>query len=90
LSSTVYDPARHLRDGEEEPPVANTKQRLDRVIENDLSGSDNAALRKVARAVIELAQQVKHSGTPTRLEAGIAADAVIQLANFMRRLAEPE
>jgi hypothetical protein len=33
---------------------------------------------------------VKHSGTPTQTEAGIAADAVIQLANMLRRLEEPE
>jgi hypothetical protein len=49
-------------------------------------GSENATLRKLARSTIEYAQHVKHSGTPTRREAGIAADAVIQLANILRRL----
>lgn len=90
LSAQVYDPARHLRDGETEPPVANTKQRIERFIEDALAGSDNAALRKLGRASIEFAQQVKHSATPTRKEAGVAADAVIQLANMLRRLEEPE
>jgi hypothetical protein len=90
LSAAAYDPDRHLRAGEEEPPVANTKQRLDRVIEDALPGSDNAALRKLGRAVIEMAQQIKHSTTPTRREAGIGADAVIQLANFLQRLEESE
>ena len=90
LSRCVYDVGRHLRQGEEEPPVANTKQRLDRVVEDSAPGSDNAAIRKMAKAVIELAQHVKHSATPTRREAGIAADAVIQLANLLRRLNEPE
>jgi len=90
LSRCVYDVGRHLRQGEEEPPVANTKQRLDRVVEDSARGSDNAAIRKVAKAVVELAQHVKHSATPTRREAGIAADAVIQLANLLRRLNEPE
>jgi hypothetical protein len=90
LSAAAYTRDRHLRVGEEEPPIANTKQRLDRVIEDALPGSDNATLRKLGRAVIEMAQQVKHSTTPTRREAGIAADAVIQLANFLRRLEEPE
>jgi hypothetical protein len=90
LSRHVYDPSRHLRQGEEEPPVANTKQRLDRFVEDAAPGPDNAAIRKLARAVIELAQHVKHSTTPTRREAGIAADAVIQLANLLRRLGEEE
>jgi hypothetical protein len=90
LSREVYDPGRHLREGETEPPVANTKQRLDRFVEDAAPGSENAAIRKLARPVIELAQQVKHSTTPTRREAGIAADAVIQLANLLRRLEEEE
>jgi len=36
------------------------------------------------------AQHIKHSETPTRREAGIAADAVIQLANLLRRLDEDQ
>jgi hypothetical protein len=75
LSRQVYDPARHLRQGEVEPPVGHTKQRLDRFVEDAAPGPDNATLRKVARSVIEFAQHVKHSTTPTRREAGIAADA---------------
>jgi hypothetical protein len=90
LSAQVYDAAVHLRDDEEEPPVANTKQRLGRFIEDSAAGPSNAEVRKVARAVIELAQAVKHQGTPTRRDAGIAADSVIQLANISRRLAEDE
>jgi len=90
LSAQVYDPSRHLRQGETEPPVAKTKQRIERYIEDGLPGSSNATLRALARASIEFAQEVKHSGTPTRREAGIAADAVIQLANMLRRLEEPE
>jgi hypothetical protein len=89
LSRLVYDPAVHLRPGEEEPPVARTKQRLDRYIDDALPGLDNAPLRRLAKAAIEVAQQIKHSSDPTRTEAGIAADAVILLANMLRRLAEP-
>lgn len=86
LSRQVFDSTVHVRPGEAEPPVANTKQRLDRFIEEALPGAENAALRKLARAVIELSQSVKHSSAPARREAGICADAVIQLANMLRRL----
>lgn len=89
LSREVYDAAQHLRAGETEPPVANTKQRLERFVEDAASGPDNAALRKLVRAAIEMAQSVKHRSRPTRREAGIAADAVILLANLLRRLDEP-
>jgi len=36
LSRQVYDVDQHLRDGEEEPPVAKTKQRIDRFVEDAL------------------------------------------------------
>ncbi|WP_146085127.1 hypothetical protein [Rathayibacter tritici] len=87
LSETVYDHARHQRGDDPEPPVQMTKERLTRYIEVELVGSDNAGLRKLARAAIEFAQAVKHRrSTVTRQESGIAADAVILLANLLRRL----
>lgn len=94
LSRQVYSHDKHRPDDapsdEPEPPVQNTKTRLDRYITASLPGSDNAAMRKFARASIELAQAVKHSGAPTRTEAGILADAVISLANMLRRIGEDE
>lgn len=88
ISEAAYEAARHLPTGEAEPPVPNTKARLDRVVEVELPGPGNAELRKLVRAAIEHAQAVKHR-TPDRRHAGIAADAVILLANMMRRLSEP-
>jgi hypothetical protein len=86
LSRKVYDHVHHTPEGEEEPPVAKTKLRLERYVEARLPGRENAEMRKFARATIELAQAVKHSGTPSRTEAGLLADAIILLANMLRRL----
>jgi len=86
LSAIAYDPAVHLRPGEDLPPVDKTKARLERVAEDAANGRANAEIRKVARAAIELAQAVKHGGTPDRRSAGIAADAVILVVNIIRRL----
>lgn len=88
LSRQVYDHARHTPAGEEEPPVASTKLRLDRYVAERLAGAGQAEMRKFARAAIELAQAVKHRGSPTRRDAGVMADAVIVLANLLRRLDE--
>lgn len=88
LSRKVYDHASHTPDGEAEPPVAKTKLRLERYVEARLPGKDNAEMRAFARSVINLSQAVKHGGAPTRTEAGIVADAVILLANMLRRFAE--
>jgi hypothetical protein len=73
----------------EEPAVAQTKQRLSRVVEDRLADPGNAEMRKLARAAIEAAQAVKHNATPDRLSAGLAADAVILVANLLRRLSDP-
>lgn len=88
LSRQVYDHQLDTPHGEDEPPVDRTKLRLDRYIERRLPGSANAHVRKLARATIEMAQATKHSGAPTRAEAGILADSVILLANILRRLDE--
>src|SRR5664280_320285 len=77
LGRTVYDPGKHLRQGETLPAPDKTKQRLGRYIEDALPGIPNEELRGLANKTIEVAQQVKHRHTPTRREAGIAADAVI-------------
>jgi hypothetical protein len=90
LSRQVYDPDKHLRDGEEEPPIGKTKQRIGRFVEDTAPGSDAAVLRKLVRSSIEYVQEVKHRDTGSRKEAGIAADSVILLANLLRRLDEDE
>ena len=89
VSAAAYEHAVHGRAGENEPSVASTKDRLDQFVVVSMQGSENAPLRKLARAVIEMAQAVKHSPSGNRREAGIAADAVIQLANMLRRVQEP-
>ena len=90
LSAQVYDSALDTPMGEGEPPVQKTKLRLERYIVRSLPGPGNKLLRSLARTTIEVAQQVKHSNSPTRTEAGIAADAVILLGNMLRRLNEPQ
>jgi hypothetical protein len=90
LSSTVYDPAKHLDPGEIEPAVDKTKQRLERYLERSLGGKDNEELRRLLRPTIEMAQAVKHRPIGTRRDAGIAADATILLANMLRRVDEPQ
>ena len=86
LGRTVYDPARHLRDGETPPAPDKTKQRLGRYIEDAVPGTKNEEVRGLASKAVELAHRIKHSETPTRRDAGIAADAVILVANILKRL----
>ncbi len=90
LGDVVYDPKLHLREGEQPPGRDKTKLRIGRFVEDAVAGSDNAELRKLVTASVELAHKVKHQKTPSRVSAGIAADSVIMLANLLRRLATKE
>jgi hypothetical protein len=87
LSGAVYNHRVHGRADEPEPPVSNTKNRLDRYIDVSLPGPKNAELRRLARTSIEMAQAVKHRrSTIDQIQAGISADSVILLVNMLRRL----
>lgn len=87
LGDVAFDPHTNVPAGEEVPPKSNTKRRFDLIIDSELQGSDSDKLRKLARATIEVAHQVKHQGTPSRRDdAGIAADSTIALVNIIRRV----
>lgn len=86
LGEVVYDPTKHLRKEETLPPRDKTNLRIGRYIEDALPGRTNEDLRGLANKAAALAHHVKHAPTPTRREAGIAGDAVILLANMLRRL----
>lgn len=86
LSAVAYDPVKNLRPGETEPPVAQTKNRLDRVVEDALPGASSSELRTYTKKLIELAQAVKHNPDGGRAQAAIVAGAVIQLAGTLRLL----
>lgn len=86
LGDVIFDPTRHLNDGETAPSRGQTKNKFERVIDYELPGPENATLRKLARTLVEMTQDVKHSQTPTRVEAGIAGDCVLAFVNLMRRV----
>jgi len=86
LGAVVYDQAKHLREGETVPPRDKTNMRIGRYIEDTLPGRGNEDLRGLATKAAALAHHVKHSPTSMRRDAGIASDAVILLANMLRRL----
>lgn len=90
LSDLLFDPEKHLREGEDPTAYskAKTKNRLDRIIENELPGAQNEALRSFAKSCVTLAHRVKHSSTPTKRDAGSAADGVIILASTLQRIIE--
>lgn len=88
LSAHVYDPALHCPPGETEPPVDRTDIRIGAYIAQRLPGKENEELRGLLKKTSALAHRMKHSGRADRITTGIAADAVILLANILRRLSD--
>lgn len=84
----VHNPELDLREGETSLSREKSKARIERFLERALPGPAQAELRALARKSIEVGQAVKHGGTPTRRDAGIAGDAAILVANMIRRLAD--
>lgn len=90
LSAKVYDPAVHGLEDKPEPPVDKTDIRIGAYIDYRLPGSSNEELRGLSKKASALAHKTKHSSQADRTMSGIAADAVILLANILRRLEESE
>lgn len=88
LSAHVYDPAVHCPPGAKEPPVDKTDIRIGAYIDQRLPGKSNEELRGLAKKSSGLSHKMKHSPRADRTTTGIAADAVILLANILRRLEE--
>lgn len=86
LCDVTFDPDRHKADPAKRYNRSDTKDRLEAVIEIELPGPSNAALRKYCRSLVELSQDTKHATTPNRQQAGMSADGVIALANMLRRI----
>lgn len=88
LSATVFDPAKHWGAGEKAPPVDKTDLRIGAYIAERLGGKEYEELRGLVKKASVFAHKVKHSPRADRVNAGIAADAVILPSNMLRRLAE--
>ena len=86
LSRILYQPEVHCAPDEKPPPVDKTNVRISAYIDRRLKGSCNEELRGLVKKASALSHKIKHSPTADRATAGIAADAVIILANILRRL----
>ncbi|WP_084128947.1 hypothetical protein [Demequina sp. NBRC 110055] len=88
LSEAVFEPDVHWHSDEKPPGIDKTDIRIGAFVSHTAGGAENEAVRAVAKKSVALAHTVKHRSTPSRRDAGIAADSAIMLANILRRLAD--
>jgi hypothetical protein len=86
----VFDPERHQPDREVKVSPDDAKRRIGLFVDSVTQGrgSTGAQIRKLSGAAVQLAESIKHSADPDRIETGIAADAAIAVANLVRRVSE--
>lgn len=95
LGRAVFDPDRHLPQGEELPHPNDAKSRLGHFLtavagEQVKKGERFEHVRTLVRATWRQAQGVKHRDDPNRTDAGIAADSTALLVAILRRLADED
>lgn len=86
LSALVYDADVHCPPESTTPPVDKTDVRIGAYIDQRLPGKSNEELRGLTKKASALSHKMKHSLKADRTTTGITADAVILLANILRRL----
>jgi hypothetical protein len=89
LGHVVFDAARDLPAGEEEPGIDDAKARITffvRIVPGD--GAEN--IRKLVNTSYAQANTAKHWHTATRIDAGVAANATALIVSTLRLLTEED
>lgn len=88
LGRTVFDPARDLPDGEDEPGIDDAKARIAFFVRRSEPGRSGENLRKLVNVAYAQANAAKHRHTATRVDAGVAANATALIVSTLRLLDE--
>lgn len=83
LGHVVFDPDKHLPDGEPMPKRDDAKKRLDVAVAAEHSGKSGEKLRALMRATWEFVQPVVHDRTDDQTKALVAADATIHVVKVL-------
>lgn len=90
LGHVVFDADRDLPTGKEEPGRDDAKERIAYFVRRVVPGEQGEQIRKLVNAAYAQANTAKHRQTPTRIDAGIAANATALLVSTLRLLSEED
>jgi len=88
LGHIVFDASRDLPAGEEEPGRDDAKARIAYFVRRVVPGEQGEQIRKLVNAAYAQANTAKHRQTPTRIDAGVAANATALLVATLRLLSD--
>lgn len=75
VAQVVYQRERHPSLDGIEPSKTDAKRMLEAFVSVELAGSENAAVRKVAKAAFDLSNDLQHKRTATFREAALSTEA---------------
>jgi hypothetical protein len=87
LAQAVFDPQRHRAADGVEPSNTDAKRMLESYISAELSGSSNEALRRHAKAALDVSNDLQHRRTATFREAALCAEATTSVVNLIAIIA---
>jgi len=90
LGRMVFDPARDLPAGEDEPGIDDAKARIAFFVRRAAPGRSGENIRKLVNAAYAQANAAKHRHTATRIDAGAAANATALIVSTLRLLDEKD
>jgi hypothetical protein len=88
LGRMLFDPARDLPGGEDEPGIDDAKARIAFFVRRAAPGHSGENIRKLVNAAYAQANAAKHRHTATRIDAGAAANATALIVSTLRLLDE--
>ena len=83
VAQLVYDPERHPGLDGVEPSKTDAKRMLEAFVSVELAGSDNAGIRKAAKAAFDLSNDLQHNRTATFREAALATEVTFSTVRII-------
>jgi hypothetical protein len=90
LGRMVFDAARDLPAGEDEPGIDDAKARIAFFVQRAAPGKNGENVRKLVNAAYAQANAAKHRHSATRVDAGVAANATALIVSTLRLLDEDD
>lgn len=83
VAQVAYEPERHPSPDGIEPSKTDAKRMLEAFVSAELAGSENAAIRKFAKAAFDLSNDLQHKRTATLREAALSKEATFSTVRMI-------
>lgn len=83
LAQSVYNEVKHLHEEKTLISVTDSRRMLEAYISTEIKGGSNEILRRYAKVTLELANELTHKRTASRMNANLCITATVTLINLI-------